>query len=75
MNAATSISHAHVTAGAVLAAFGVLGVVVGVVRRVILVAIIAVVALVVGAVVVGSALSGTHCAPGSQQRVCLTVRR
>lgn len=75
MHPFTYIDHAHVTAGALVAALGLLGLVVGLFRRLLRVAALAVAVLVAGVVVVGVALSGTHCVPGSQQRVCLAVHR
>lgn len=69
----TYVDHGHVTTGAVIAGLGVLGLLVGLVRRIILVGVIAAVLLLAGVVTFSIALHGTHCTPTSHKQVCLSV--
>jgi hypothetical protein len=71
----TVVNHAHVTLGAAVTALGVLGLVVGLVRRIILVGLLFLLIAIAGLVTVFVAAQGTHCAPGSDRHVCVSVHR
>lgn len=72
--AQTSIDHRHVTAGFAAAGVGVLLLVLGLVRKVLLLVGLAVVVVIAGVAFGVISLHGTHCSPGSIQHVCLSVR-
>jgi hypothetical protein len=70
----TYVDHSHVTAGTVIAILGVLGLLFGLFKRLILIGVVAVLLLVAGVVVAAVALHGTHCSPSSTRQVCISVR-
>ena len=77
--AATAIvNHTHVAFGSVAALLGVVGVVWGLLKRLLMMAVVALVLLLVGVVAAVVAGHGTHCTPLSTPHathaVCITVR-
>ncbi len=75
MNDFTYVNHTHVTFGAVLTALGVIGLVLGLIRRVVLLAVIFVVLAVAGVITLAVAADGTHCTPTSTEHVCVSIHR
>jgi hypothetical protein len=70
----TYVDHTHVTTGFAAAGIGVLLVVLGLVRKVLVLVGLAVVVVVAGVIFGVISLHGTHCSPTSTKQVCVSVR-
>lgn len=70
----TYVNHAHVAWSFVGVALGLLGFVFGLIRKLVLLIVLGLVVLGVALYFGVVSLHGTHCTPGSADKVCLTVR-
>lgn len=68
------VNHAHVAWSFVGVALGLIGFVLGLLRRLVLLVVAGLAVLGVALYFGVVSLHGTHCTPGSAKQVCLTVR-
>lgn len=70
----TYVNHSHVVWSFVGVALGLVGFVLGLVRKLVLLVVLGLVVLGVALYFGVVSLHGTHCTPGSAKQVCITVR-
>ncbi|HEY5335974.1 MAG TPA: hypothetical protein VIJ71_08135 [Mycobacteriales bacterium] len=68
------VNHAHVAWSFVGVALGLVGFVLGLLRKLVLLAVLGLAVLGVALYFGVVSLHGTHCTPGSEKQVCITVR-